>query len=495
MSSSKSDIQSTLPSNKDQAYMKKYVARHPDSRMGWYFLGKQYEQAGEIGKAHYCYNQAGDVFKAFENEPLPAEWAEQLSQRKQELLLQRQRRRRNAKLVALLVLFFAIVVVAPGGQLSIADKLATFSDEQGPSITEPRVEGNGHKQVKLLPASQGDRLGELIQSAIVAGANKKIELLIVDAKRDKQWLLWSQRPRPLWQITVPEAKPTDDAEAMDSADAGTSASRSLRGGALVQPLATPNCKCEEAKAQARVTANEWALEAERKLVTRSALTAAVSRGISLPDRWNGLAKPYPHNHVSGTTPHLAGDYAQLKAAFDKQLLTAGAGTQGKQMAAVKALWQANDADPFKHPLRIVIDKQRHRLAVVSGNILLRNYKVGLGGTRTPVGTFNITEKVVNPNGSATGTYGSRGMALSNSLYAIHGTSDLSSIGKDKSLGCIRMLPADVEELFDMVPLGAEVLITSGVLPAEERVPQASERFRVQLAPSQQNPNKVYEWLS
>jgi len=44
------------------------------------------------------------------------------------------------------------------------------------------------------------------------------------------------------------------------------------------------------------------------------------------------------------------------------------------------------------------------------------------------------------------------------LYRIHGTNDPSSIGKAVSNGCIRMLNAHVERLYDQVPLGATVIV-------------------------------------
>lgn len=68
---------------------------------------------------------------------------------------------------------------------------------------------------------------------------------------------------------------------------------------------------------------------------------------------------------------------------------------------------------------------------------------------------------MNPNGRDNGEFGSRGMQLSDSNYAIHGTNEPDSIGKDESLGCIRMSRKDVEELFAMVPMGTKVQISQG----------------------------------
>ena len=43
-------------------------------------------------------------------------------------------------------------------------------------------------------------------------------------------------------------------------------------------------------------------------------------------------------------------------------------------------------------------------------------------------------------------------------YGIHGTGDPNSIGRMLSEGCIRMLNADVEELYDFLVPGTEVKI-------------------------------------
>ena len=47
---------------------------------------------------------------------------------------------------------------------------------------------------------------------------------------------------------------------------------------------------------------------------------------------------------------------------------------------------------------------------------------------------------------------------------IHGTPDVESLGTPASHGCIRMRNEDVIELFDLAPVGTEVLITEGAQP-------------------------------
>ena len=71
------------------------------------------------------------------------------------------------------------------------------------------------------------------------------------------------------------------------------------------------------------------------------------------------------------------------------------------------------------------------------------------------------------------------MRLSDTLYAIHGTLDVDSIEANESEGCIRMLKEDVEELFDLVPMGTVVKIREGVLPEGLWTPK--DRFKLKLA--------------
>lgn len=66
------------------------------------------------------------------------------------------------------------------------------------------------------------------------------------------------------------------------------------------------------------------------------------------------------------------------------------------------------------------------------------------------------------------------------LYRIHGTFAPSSIGKAVSSGCIRMINADVADLYDRVPIGARVFVSQGASPAVAELD--SERLRRRLFP-------------
>ncbi|MBF9234963.1 L,D-transpeptidase [Microvirga sp. BT350] len=54
--------------------------------------------------------------------------------------------------------------------------------------------------------------------------------------------------------------------------------------------------------------------------------------------------------------------------------------------------------------------------------------------------------------------GARALYLGSTLYRIHGTNEPDTIGKAVSSGCIRMLNKDVIDLYNRVPVGAQVLV-------------------------------------
>jgi lipoprotein-anchoring transpeptidase ErfK/SrfK len=215
---------------------------------------------------------------------------------------------------------------------------------------------------------------------------------------------------------------------------------------------------------------------------------------SEPSELNG---DYPLNTMAGWNEKMTPWFEELKAVLDNKKdgkIPSTVGWPGVESGeeSGQALPAGQFAPLKDEPMEIIVDKTNHRLAVVSGNVLLRNYAVGLGGGKTPEGRFAITEKVRNPNGRSDGAFGSRGMTLSDTRYGIHGTDEPDSIGQDESHGCVRMKKEDLEELYDLVPIGTPVTIAKGGLPSELRAP--TERFRLSNEKDETNPRKVYDWL-
>jgi len=118
---------------------------------------------------------------------------------------------------------------------------------------------------------------------------------------------------------------------------------------------------------------------------------------------------------------------------------------------------------------ILVDKSQNLLTLKAGDEVFKAYPVSTGlDNCTPIGKFTIITKLIDPiwykagaavpPGSPQNILGSRWLGLSLQGYGIHGTTEPDSIGKQVTAGCIRMLNADVEELYAIVPPGTEVTI-------------------------------------
>ncbi len=120
---------------------------------------------------------------------------------------------------------------------------------------------------------------------------------------------------------------------------------------------------------------------------------------------------------------------------------------------------------------ILVDRSQNVLFLKKGDEVFKTYVVSTGeNLSTPLGVFKIISKLPNPvwynkdvgaaipAGSPENYLGSRWMGLDLKGYGIHGTTDPQNIGKHITKGCVRMKNEEVEELFDIVPVGTEVTI-------------------------------------
>lgn len=105
---------------------------------------------------------------------------------------------------------------------------------------------------------------------------------------------------------------------------------------------------------------------------------------------------------------------------------------------------------------IDVSVSKRQLKLYDASVLLKMYPIAIGKvlTPTPTGNYMIVNKEYNPGGP----FGVLWMGLSKPHYGIHGTNDPSSIGKEVSLGCIRMFNDDVTELSSLVTIGTNVYI-------------------------------------
>jgi hypothetical protein len=120
---------------------------------------------------------------------------------------------------------------------------------------------------------------------------------------------------------------------------------------------------------------------------------------------------------------------------------------------------------------IKVDLQRNRLTLVIDGSAMKSYPIALGKpqTPTPVGEWKVINKYKNWGKG----FGTRwiGLNVPWGIYGIHGTNRPHSIGDDASHGCIRMLNRHVEELFELVPIGAKVIIAGHPLGEAHMMPR------------------------
>ncbi|MDD5427953.1 MAG: L,D-transpeptidase family protein [Candidatus Omnitrophica bacterium] len=124
----------------------------------------------------------------------------------------------------------------------------------------------------------------------------------------------------------------------------------------------------------------------------------------------------------------------------------------------------------KAKFSIAVDKSQNILTLKADQDVFKTYRVSTGkNSCTPVGTFKVTNKLIDPPWyPSTGgmipakdpknVLGSRWIGLSKQGYGIHGTVEPESIGKSVTEGCVRMRNAEVEELYSIIPVGTEVVI-------------------------------------
>ena len=131
------------------------------------------------------------------------------------------------------------------------------------------------------------------------------------------------------------------------------------------------------------------------------------------------------------------------------------------------------------PGTIVVKTNERRLYLVVDQGKAMAYPVGVGRAgKQWAGTTRIDGKYTNPawsppaevkrdkpsmpsvipGGSPRNPMGVAAMTLSGGEYAIHGTNMPGSVGGFVSYGCIRMLNADISDLYQRVSVGTPVVV-------------------------------------
>ncbi len=125
---------------------------------------------------------------------------------------------------------------------------------------------------------------------------------------------------------------------------------------------------------------------------------------------------------------------------------------------------------WKSVFSVLVDKSQNTLMLKSDNEIIKVYRVSTGTNNiTPVGTFKIVNKLIDPpwfkngkaipSGSPENILGTRWMGFDIAGYGIHGTTHPEAIGQQVTAGCVRMRNEEVQELYSILPVGTQVTIT------------------------------------
>jgi len=143
---------------------------------------------------------------------------------------------------------------------------------------------------------------------------------------------------------------------------------------------------------------------------------------------------------------------------------------------IKGLLQPNQVLRIPtEPVRVVVDLGACWALFFIGDEVAAAWPIGIGrpGEETPVGSFTVRNKLENPPwmkegqdpipfGDPRNPLGTRWIGWdkegAKTSYGFHGTWDQQSIGQAASDGCVRFLNSDVEQLFQILPEGAPIVV-------------------------------------
>jgi murein L,D-transpeptidase YafK len=170
----------------------------------------------------------------------------------------------------------------------------------------------------------------------------------------------------------------------------------------------------------------------------------------------------------------------LKKQMDElmQRRTVIAGLLAQCLAPLPA-W-SRSLKPYRGPqiTRLVVYKERRRLYLLSGDKIIKEYKVGLGFTalgpkqfqgdgktpegsylvdrRNPRSSFHLSIGISYPNAQDRAFAEAAGKNPGGDIF-IHGRAGKhKGLGKDWTAGCIAVKDRQMEEIYMMVPIGVQV---------------------------------------
>lgn len=211
---------------------------------------------------------------------------------------------------------------------------------------------------------------------------------------------------------------------------------------------------------------------------RMALTIAISRLLPAADESEALATLKTINSKIFLSTADGGDLEiyEVVAGDTLSQIASKKGTTAEMIQRLNGLKSTKIAigqrlKLLKGTLSVTVWRDRFVMDVKLDSAFIKRYTVGLGVEGcTPLGEFVVKNRIPEP---ADGSYpyghekhrlGNRWLGLKSDAghkgYGIHGcrAEDEKQLGTECSQGCVRMGKDDLEEFYDIVPVGTKVTI-------------------------------------
>ena len=291
-----------------------------------------------------------------------------------------------------------------------------------------------------------------------------------------------------------QAEPIDTPAVQDVAPTPAE-TEALRMAAPVVPVAQPalaptptNPEITE-QARSRVAAAEESLKNSNLIAARTTFNHALGKGLPADQearirshlRELALQTVFSPGHVPGDP--LTGRYViqrgdTLVKIGERFKITDNLLARVNGITNKNTIRAGQVVKVIHGPFHAVVFKSQFRVEVYLQDLLVGEYPAGLGADDgTPAGQWRIKDKLVNPTYYPPrgghkfaaddpnnplgerwlGLEGISGEAKGQLRYGIHGTVEPESIGKNVSLGCIRLHNKDVEMLFDLLVVNDSVV--------------------------------------
>jgi lipoprotein-anchoring transpeptidase ErfK/SrfK len=186
----------------------------------------------------------------------------------------------------------------------------------------------------------------------------------------------------------------------------------------------------------------------------------------------------PATAATSTKPASGSTAPTAKPGTAAVTATGSSPTTGNGIDSKKAPASAvsTNSPPVMETVSLVLNLKEKHVYVYKGDKVLTKYPVAIGkkGWETPLGEWQVMEKVVNPgwtsfkDGSVMrpgkdNPLGERWIGFwtdGKDVIGFHGTPNVKSIGTAASHGCVRMLNRDVKALFPLVKVGTTVKVVA-----------------------------------